>query len=406
MRALPFFPVACLLVACGGASIPDVPAISREKTLYAESADCSDLKLHDSGEMLYIVAGRDCALEGPMEMRIGMRGAGQASAQTVEVRMSLGEEIEALDVPGTGLRRVELHRTGEWRRLSNADSWQHRDGAGLLLLRGELYLLGGWNWSDTSSEVWKTRDLVQWEFLGNAPWSPRHGAAWLVHRDRLYVIGGDWMTDAWSSYDGVAWTRHTTTAPFGTLYTPNAVSVDDRIVLYGGQGGTEGVNDVWSSEDGSAWDALPVAPWAGRGLIHGHAFHAGRFYVIGGGVKAVPPGGTFGETKHEFSDIWSSSNGLDWRQEADTLGFAPRTHFSVVSTPRGCYVSDGSVGTQGNVTNDLFFADDCVHFAPVPDVPPLEPRHASSLAYFNGSLVILGGPPAGDAGTAVWQYFP
>ena len=82
----------------------------------------------------------------------------------------------------------------------------------------------------------------------------------------------------------------------------------------------------------------------------------------------------------------------------------PRTHFSVVATPEGCFLSDGSVGTQVNLSNELFFAANCVDFAPVAVPAEMPVRHASSLAAFNGSIVILGGP--GGAGTSVWQYFP
>ena len=71
----------------------------------------------------------------------------------------------------------------------------------------------------------------------------------------------------------------------------------------------------------------------------------------------------------------------------------------------GCVVSDGSVGTQVNVSNDVYIAPDCMNFTPLPS-PPLPARHASSMAEFNGTIVILGGPPAGGAGTAIWQYVP
>ncbi len=77
----------------------------------------------------------------------------------------------------------------------------------------------------------------------------------------------------------------------------------------------------------------------------------------------------------------------------------------MVASSHGCYVSDGSVGTQVNVVNDVYFAADCIHFEALAEPPPLQPRHASSMQSFNGSLVILGGPPVGDAGAAVWQYF-
>jgi hypothetical protein len=378
-------------------------------TLEAQMPACARLSVHDSGYVVYVVMDRSCARPGSrwvFNLRL-RRGSGDDSSDSPLLDMLEGDEIDGIMIPGLGLRRVGLYRSGNWRRIDNNSSWQRRDGAGLLLLNGELFLLGGWLWGPASSEVWKTRDLVHWEYLGDAPWPPRHGAGWLVHRERLYVVGGDWLRDTWSSADGIRWVLHTADAPFGTLYTPNVVSFSGKILLYGGQGGTEGVNSVWESVDGAQWRLLQGnAPWTGRGLVHGGAVHEGRIFLVGGGVKAVPPGLDFAETKEEFSDIWSTADGVDWRLEAETLGFAPRTHFSLAMSPFGCYVSDGSVGTQAAVSSDLFHASDCVHFAPVPDFPPLKRRHASSLTYFNGSIVILGGPPADDPGTTVWQYFP
>lgn len=107
----------------------------------------------------------------------------------------------------------------------------------------------------------------------------------------------------------------------------------------------------------------------------------------------------------EYTDIWSSPDGIRWTQQLPGGAFPGRTHFSVVHTATGCYVSDGSVGTQNNLSNDLFHAPDCIHFTKVRVPADLPIRHASSLTDFNGSLVLLGGPGYGTAGTSVWQYF-
>lgn len=415
-----------LLTGCSGSadSVNDAeagdaaPPVTPVASLSVRMADCESAAVHDSGRVIYVVADRRCAAGGPRrQFSLGLAAAGAVPGDAVQLDMLEGDELDGITVPGLGLRRVGLVRAGQWRRFDNVDSWQHRDGAGLLLLDGELYLLGGWIWGQVTSEVWKSRDLVHWEFLGNAPWPARHGSAWLVHEHKLWVIGGDLYDDVWSSPDGVAWTQEASHAPFGPRYTPNAASVGGRIVVYGGQSwqtGTgcdfcvaEASREVWSSADGRRWQlANAQAPWQGRGLIHGSIVHDGEIFLVGGGLKAVPAGEHYSETVAERGDAWSSHDGVAWTRRSEALPFTPRTHFSVVATPQGCYVSDGSVGTQANVVNDLFFAADCVSYAPVPDTPPLEPRHASSLAAFNGSLVILGGPPAGDAGTTVWQYFP
>ena len=285
---------------------------------------------------------------------------------------------------------------------------------------GLLYLLGGWSSEEFRHDLWSSRNVRDWNLLSaRQPWGPRHGAGWVVHRDRLYVLSGDLYEDAWSSSDGIEWIQENARAPFGKRYTPNAVSDGDRVFLYAGQNwapydgcafqpecSAVGLNSVWSTVDGKNWELRTAgAPWAGRGLVHGGAYFNGRIYVVGGGLKLALPGEELADTVAEFTDIWSSADGATWRKEADTLGFTPRTHFSLLATPKGCYVSGGSVGHQANLSNDVYFASDCVRFEPIADPSPMQVRHASSLAYFNGSIVILGGHND-TAGTEVWQYFP
>jgi hypothetical protein len=409
-----------LAAACGGGG-GDAPP---PRVVAASSPACPQVEAHDSGSVVYVLFDRACAVSGSLVVSLQAQVDGRAESH--ELRASALDTEVTLSA-ASGLRRVvSVHRKGTWRMFPNENSWGWRDGAGLLMLDDRLFLLGGYRGGEgNQNEVWASDNARDWTLLAEeAPWSGRHGAAWVVHDDRLWVISGDLEEDVWSSPDGSSWTRHAEQAPFGKRYTPNAVSDGQRIVLYGGQHWlpydwcafapeceVEAPNDVWASEDGASWSLLTAAaPWQGRALIHGAAYFNGRIYLVGGGLKLGLPGLTWAETVSESSDVWSSADGVNWRLEATELGFEPRTHFSITASPIGCFVSDGSVGTQGNFSNDVFFADDCVHFKPIPDPVPMQKRHASSLAWFNGSLVILGGPPyAGPettAGTAVWQYFP
>lgn len=385
---------------------------------------CGPASVYDTGTIIYLLASRNCSDKAGLTASVT---ASLGDTQSV-YRWSFpgfNQEVSKTDLPGTK-RNVSVHRRGSWRSFPNDDSWGWRDGAGLLVNDGKLFLLGGYRAGEgNQNEVWSSYNVHQWQLLNaEAPWTGRHGAAWVVHRNRLFVISGDLNDDVWSSNDGVEWHQDVLHAPFGKRYTPNAVSDGNRIIFYAGQYwepydwcafqpecAAVGFNDIWASADGKSWSEINhAAPWPGRGLIHGAAYFNNRIYLVGGGLKVGPVGHTVAETVKEFSDIWSSADGVNWRLEANTLGFTPRTHFSLISTPHGCFVSDGSVGLQGNFSNDVFFAPDCVKFAPIPDAPPMQKRHASSAAYFNGSLVILGGPPyAGPettAGTQIWQYFP
>lgn len=422
-----------LLAACsenntdGGSPDPTASTLNETTAtsapiVRAKSDQCRVATLSDTGAILYVVMGKECTLDHGVAVDFTVISGTPVRREVRRAAATFSELGTALplDLPFVGSRDVTVFQEGQWRRIANDNSWGPRDGAGLLVKDGKAFLLGGWLHGPVSSEVWVTKDLLTWEFLGNAPWPARHGAGWLVHKNRLYVIGGDLIADVWSSEDGVDWRQEAADAPFGRRYAPNAASIDGKLVVYAGQHwfpvdwctetpdcGVVGNNDVWeSTDDGRTWSvANPAAPWAGRGLIHGSIVFNGEIYLVGGGLKSGLLGLNYSETVAEYSDIWSSPDGREWRLRVPQFSFAPRTHVSVLSTPFGCYVSDGSVGTQGNVSNDLFFAPDCLDYRPIA-APPLQRRHASSVAYFNGTVVILGGPVAGGALTDVWQYIP
>jgi hypothetical protein len=411
-----------LLQACGGGAsgtnaAGDVRATAF--TLVATVQNCEAASVQDSGRVVYVLMAASCAATP------ATRGVSIGPGPSVEQALSLTRRVGAIDttaveIAGLGSRQVQLVQRGQWRQIPHTGTWAPRDGAGLLRLGDALYLLGGWLHGPVTNEVWKTVDLVNWEFLGYAPWPARHGSGWLVHDNRLWVIGGDLYNDVWSSPDGVQWTQEALAAPFGARYTPNAASINGEIFVYAGLDWpaaedcpeqvscARGLRSVWKSRDGRDWQlATPEVPWQGRALVHGSAVYQGQIWMIGGGLKVSIAGAPTVETSAEFTDIWSSADGQTWQRRAETTGFAGRTHFSVLATSEGCYVSDGSVGTQGNVSNGLFYAPDCIRFDVVPVPRELPYRHASSLVEFNSSLVVIGGPPVFDgAGTSVWQYFP
>jgi len=425
MRISSRFPLhvgaTCLVLTVIGCD--DTSADPRRSSAHIELlAQSCDERLLEQGTLIYVVRQSDCNPAAETVAFIERQGDG--STNVYEITPGNGADSTAVDFKDSGHREITVFQSGTWREIPNPNSWQPRDGAGLLVLGGRAYLLGGWLYGPLTNEVWVSDNLVDWKFLGFAPWKARHGSAWLVHHDRLYVIGGEMLTDVWSSADGVNWRLENADAPFGKRYTPNSASLNGRIYVYAGlrwlgtgPNGTcvageldcqvEGFNDVWqSSDDGRTWELVqPAAPWEPRALVHGSVVHDGEIYVIGGGLKVVPPGGQWAETSAEFTDVWSSRDGKNWTLRSAQLPFPGRTHFSVLNSSLGCVVSDGSVGTQVNVSNDVYIAPDCMNFTPLPS-PPLPARHASSMAEFNGTIVILGGPPAGGAGTAIWQYVP
>src|SRR5689334_10117263 len=95
----------------------------------------------------------------------------------------------------------------EWTKVTLAAPFAPRDGAGALVLRDRMWLIGGWNPGDKqhfpricNNEVWSSRDGAEWTlekpntfldagFNPAADWEGRHTAGYVVFKDKLWIVG-------------------------------------------------------------------------------------------------------------------------------------------------------------------------------------------------------------------------
>jgi len=311
---------------------------------------------------------------------------------------------------------------GKWKTYYMPDNWRFRDGASLIKLGKKLVMLGGWVYDEPYSggkvcnEVWESIDGYNWRQLPNAPWAGRHGMGCVVHNGKIYIVGGDFFRDVWSTADCINWVCENENLPFEGRYTPNLASLNGNLIFYAGIKYIEancpapsscmaiGFNDIWSSKDGRNWKKIATAPWKPRGLIHNSVVYRNKIYLIGGGLKQSHPFYPVGETFFENADVWSSLDGINWKLETTNFGISPRTHFSVLSAFDLIWISDGSIHTQENVSNDLFFSKDGIVYTRVKTPDDMPKRHASSFIDFNNELIILGGPPTNFPRNKVYVY--
>lgn len=283
-------------------------------------------------------------------------------------------------------------------------------------------MFGGWTYDEpytggyVVNEVWESKDGITWNQLPNAPWPPRHGIGFAVHKNKLYILGGDFQNDVWSTKDGINWICENNNLPFSGRYTPNLVSMNENLIVFGGYNCYSGLcaapesclclgdREIWSSKDGVVWTKIATAPWEPRGLVHNSILFNNEVYLLGGGIKESLFDVPVAETKIEFSDVWKSKDGVNWQKITDDWGIKKRTHFSVVSAFGVIWVSDGSIGFQSNVSNDLFFTRDGLKFIQVKVPFDMPKRHASSFASFKNKLIILGGPPTNFPRAKVYVY--
>jgi len=309
-------------------------------------------------------------------------------------------------------------RTYRWTNVTRKAAFAPRDGAGALVFRDRMWLLGGWNPADKThfprtcnNEVWSSADGRDWRleklntfrdrsFDPAADWEGRHTAGYAVFRDKMWVVGGDvnqghYHADVWASANGKKWehANRSKPVPWGPRALHYTVVHRDRIWVLGGQTVPQFAaapevfyRDVWTSADGVEWTQVkPREPfWPQRGMIGGAAVFRDRIWVLGGGTYDTPkiPDRKF------YNDVWSSEDGVGWTRHVEQAPWEPRQYHEVAVFDDRLWVLEG-YHPAGN-RKDVWYSADGVNWYEVP-ATPWKPRHAAGVYTFQNALWVVAG---------------
>ena len=159
--------------------------------------------------------------------------------------------------PAVAADKVPEYR---WKPVTLKAPFAARDGAGALVYKGRMWLLGGWNPGDKvhfpricNNEVWSSGDGLDWKldkpntfldlkFDTSRDWEGRHTAGYVVYRKKMWIIGGDvnqghYQNDVWNSTDGRTWVHVNKghDVPWGPRALHYTFVLDDKIWILGGQ---------------------------------------------------------------------------------------------------------------------------------------------------------------------------
>ncbi|MBX3192239.1 MAG: hypothetical protein KF819_34940 [Labilithrix sp.] len=197
-----------------------------------------------------------------------------------------------------------------WELVANAVPWGERVLHYALAYDGALWVMGGQTLPEYVgrpppvtyyNDVWRSYDGANWtRVLQHAPWRPRGAIGGRsVFQNEMWIVGGGTYdtldvptrtlyADAWSSTNGVKWTKHTDPPWFPRQYHSLEV-FDGRLWVLGGYTWqiSENLTEVWYTVDGENWYELEGTPWNER--------HAASTVVTADGLY-IGAGG--------WSDMW------------------------------------------------------------------------------------------------------
>jgi hypothetical protein len=165
------------------------------------------------------------------------------------------------------------------------------------VFRGRIWIIGGEDATGTYSDAWTSGDGVHWtKVASDLPFGKRAGQRFVVFREKVYMLDHD----VWVSPDGAQWAQLTPRIADETIFGYSAEVFDGRIWLVGCNRSGRFSSEVLVSSDGVTWQARR-APWSPRGGV-ATCVHDGGI-VMTGGKYGGPGNGA--QTEFVYSnDVW------------------------------------------------------------------------------------------------------
>lgn len=229
-------------------------------------------------------------------------------------------------------------------------------------------------------------------------WSPRDSSGEMTFKNQIWLLGGwedsfkDPPRDVWSSADGKEWKLQNATAPWKHSDLPTTLVFKDQMwIMAGWHGGrlphASASSAVWSSSDGIEWkQATPAAGWRPRLGAAGVVFK-GKMWILGGNEKYY-----FGTDQDLRNDVWSSADGVKWEQATEHAPWAPRAYHGAVALGDKIYIFGGGNYVPGYIAyNDVWSSPDGINWTQETREAPWAPRMWLSADVYRDRMWVLGG---------------
>ncbi|MBG6128794.1 hypothetical protein IWQ47_000514 [Aquimarina sp. EL_43] len=231
-------------------------------------------------------------------------------------------------------------------------------GVAMAIFDGKIYAAGGYNayGSSGSHFLWSSSNGVNWATVPLSSSTPasftsfRSGATLTTFNDQLWLIGGKDITDApytniWHSADGVSWSE--LSPPFGDLPAHETIVYNSKMYVTKGNR-TTNQTEVWSTTNGIDWIQETNNAFPGRGGQKGVVFND-AMYLLGGEDIA----------SNKVNEIWTSTDGSSWAEVSPTTLFSERNAHSATVYNNKVWV----IGGKDNITlfnNEIWYSSDMI----------------------------------------------
>lgn len=291
-----------------------------------------------------------------------------------------------------------------------AANFDPRQGHGSVFFKEKFWVIGGfYGIEGIKNDVWSSSDGENWVLENEgAGFSGRSLFAITVFKEKIFILGGigneSFLNDVWSSSDGVNWVQETANAAFSPRALTKLIAYKDKIYALGGLEHsfeiTGSTDDVWSSTNGTDWILETDAAAYSRRYGFEALVFKDKMFVFGGSL---------GPTHEQLADVWTSTNGIDWVEfKSQGTQFSERSHFQSAIYKGKIWLTGGYSENdleQKNYT-DFWSSQDGLHWRKETSDAGYQPRNSPTLVASQDYMLFIAGGNIGNTTKLndVWKF--
>jgi len=273
-----------------------------------------------------------------------------------------------------------------------------------VVFNNKIWVVGGEDGATTNNQIWNSTNGATWNqvTVTGASFSSPTGGKLLVYNNKIWLLEGfssgpSSSNNVYNSTDGINWSQVSNS---GTKYSArhffDAIVFDNKMWVIGGlsNSSTTGLSDIWSSTDGVNWtQSTPSGTFFNGRFHHKLAVLGSKMYLIGGADN----GGS-----NYYGDVWSTTNGVNWTKDAnDGAFFAARYSHEVVVANNTMYLIGGQ---SSSILGDVWKSTNGTNWTQVTITSSFGARRDFQAFILNNKVCIIGGyKSSGSFANDIWM---
>lgn len=177
---------------------------------------------------------------------------------------------------------------------------------------------------------------------------------------------------------------------FPLRYRHSSAVYQNMMWIFGGSsGGGPFYSDVWSSSDGLNWEAVNQNAAFGNRNLHTTIAFNDKLWIIGG------------RNLGDLNDVWNSTDGLNWENLTQDNPFSSRNGHSSVVFKNKMWIIGGI--SNSNWMSDVLSSDDGQNWELVIENAAFQGRQNHTSVIYKNKIWVIGGRNGLDRFNDVWS---